>query len=118
MSCSNFYKESVSDKTIFDENLDFHGSSLAKRPSDRDVSDPTADADATTPLWAILLEKGYQGAQRDVRALITEKKPSGNVLSFDQQREKGRISSDRVIVENFYGHFSSALLTITKVQMP
>ena len=53
------------------------------------------------------MDKGYQGAQREVRALIPKKKPSGNVLTFDEQRENDRISSDRVIVENFFGRLKT-----------
>ncbi|KAH9113515.1 hypothetical protein AeMF1_012296 [Aphanomyces euteiches] len=105
INCSKFYKGSVSDKTIFDENLEFHTTSLIKRLVDRHVVDAAADAETTER--AILLDKGYQGAQRDLRALIPTKKPSGGSITFDQLRENDRISSDRVIVENFFGRLKT-----------
>ncbi|RHY09313.1 hypothetical protein DYB28_007278 [Aphanomyces astaci] len=58
-----YYKDSISDKTIFDENLDFHAANLCKKATGIEM----ADADDLGPdrelRWAVLVDNGYQGAQ-------------------------------------------------------
>ncbi|KAF0765296.1 hypothetical protein AaE_002992 [Aphanomyces astaci] len=73
INCTKHYKGSVSDKTIFDENLDFHMASLTKQANEDRIDDP----DHATRQWAVLADKGYQGIQRDLRAVIPIKKPAG-----------------------------------------
>ncbi|RHZ38007.1 hypothetical protein DYB26_012775, partial [Aphanomyces astaci] len=89
-----FVMRNVSDKTIFDENLDFHTANLCKEATDMDL----ADADDLGPdrelRWAVLLDKGYQGAQRDVRTVLPLKKPMGGILTFVELRRNDRIASD------------------------
>ncbi|KAF0702525.1 hypothetical protein AaE_015869 [Aphanomyces astaci] len=107
INCTSYYKGSVSDKTIFDENLDFHTANLRKEATDMDL----ADADDLGPdrelRWAVLVDKGYQGAQRDVRTVLPLKKPMGGILTFEELRRNDRIASDRVIVENFFGRLKT-----------
>ncbi|RQM19332.1 hypothetical protein B5M09_010794 [Aphanomyces astaci] len=107
INCTSYYKGSVSDKTIFDENLDFHAANLCKEATDMDL----ADADGLGPdrelRWAVLVDKGYQGAQRNVRAVLQLKKPMGGILTFEELRRNDRIASDRVIVENFFGRLKT-----------
>ncbi|RHY50938.1 hypothetical protein DYB34_007261 [Aphanomyces astaci] len=102
-----FVMRNVSDKTIFDENLDFHAANLCKEATDMDL----ADADDLGPdrelRWAVLVDKCYQGAQRDVRAVLPLKKPMGGILTFEDLRRNDRITSDRVIVENFFGRLKT-----------
>ncbi|RHY74613.1 hypothetical protein DYB38_008340 [Aphanomyces astaci] len=50
---------------------------------------------------------GYQGIQREVRAVLPTKKPIGGVLTADELRTNDRIASDRVIVENFFGRLKT-----------
>ncbi|RHY71686.1 hypothetical protein DYB30_007549 [Aphanomyces astaci] len=107
INCTSYYKDSVSDKTIFDENFDFHAANLCKEATDMDL----ADADDLGPdrelRWAVLVDKCYQGAQRDVRAVLPLKKPMGGILTFEDLRRNDRITSDRVIVENFFGRLKT-----------
>ncbi|KAF0685323.1 Aste57867_22743 [Aphanomyces stellatus] len=102
------YKVSVSDKTIFDENLDFHVNNLAKKPSELVMGDEGEDNDGRRAVeWAVIADKGYQGIQHAVRAVLPFKKPAGGVLTFDQERTNDRIAIDRVIVENWFGRLKT-----------
>ncbi|KAF0684580.1 Aste57867_23451 [Aphanomyces stellatus] len=85
INCSVHYKESVSDKTIFDENLDFHVANLSKGIDEVDLDDPTVTDDVRE--WAVIADKGYQGIQTPVA----------------EERQNDRIATDRVIVENLFG---------------
>ncbi|KAF0683493.1 hypothetical protein As57867_024385, partial [Aphanomyces stellatus] len=102
INCTCHYKGSVSD-TIFDENLDFHVNNLAKKPSELVMGDEGEDNDGRRAVeWAVIADKGYQGIQHAVRAVLPFKKPAGGVLTFDQERTNDRIATDRVIVENWF----------------
>ncbi|ETV72161.1 hypothetical protein H257_12637 [Aphanomyces astaci] len=57
INCTKHYKGSVSDKTIFDENLDFHMASLTKQANEDGIDEP----DHATRQWAVLTDRGYQG---------------------------------------------------------
>ncbi|RLO00854.1 hypothetical protein DYB28_010362 [Aphanomyces astaci] len=103
INCTKHYKGSVSDKTIFDENLDFHMVCLTKQANEDRIDDP----DHATRQWAVLADKGYQGIQRDLRAVIPIKKPAGGILTMDDIRTNDRIATDRVIVENFFGRLKT-----------
>ncbi|ETV82252.1 hypothetical protein H257_04952 [Aphanomyces astaci] len=72
IDCTKHYKGSVSDKTIFDENLHFHMASLTKQASEDRMDDP----DQATRQWAI-------------------KKPTGGILTADGIRTSDRIATDR-----------------------
>ncbi|ETV92761.1 hypothetical protein H310_12991 [Aphanomyces invadans] len=106
INCTRHYKGSVADKTIFDENIEFHRTNLSKRPSEFDMSDETVPGERHSQ-WAVLADKGYQGIQRDVRAVIPTRKPAGGMLTFEQQATNDRIATDRVVVENFFGRMKS-----------
>ncbi|RHY23011.1 hypothetical protein DYB36_010155, partial [Aphanomyces astaci] len=93
-----YHKGSVSDKAIFDDNLDFHRTNLTKHPSEMEMT----DTDGRVEQWAVLADKGYQGIQHEVRAVLPTKKPSGGFLTFDQQCTNDRIATDRVVVENYF----------------
>ncbi|RQM20220.1 hypothetical protein B5M09_011704 [Aphanomyces astaci] len=90
----------VSDKAIFDYNLEFHVSDLSKEATEDCIADHGEEA---TNQWAVIADKGYQGIQRVVRALLPKKKPAGGILTLEDVRSNDSIASDRVIVENVFG---------------
>ncbi len=47
------------------------------------------------------MDKGYQGAQHDVWAIIPKKKPCGKLLSVDDEHWNEAVSSECIIVDNF-----------------
>lgn len=56
-------------------------------------------------MWAIIGEKGYQGGSNFIRIIHPKKKPPGGLLSATDVEENRKISSDRIIVENYFGRF-------------
>ncbi|KAJ0405908.1 hypothetical protein ATCC90586_005853 [Pythium insidiosum] len=57
--------------------------------------------------WAVLTDKGYQGAASFVRAIHPKKKPVGGSLTAEELQRNARVSSDRVLVENYFGRVCS-----------
>ncbi|RHY96587.1 hypothetical protein DYB37_013965 [Aphanomyces astaci] len=107
INCKKFYKGSVSDKTIFHENINSHLASLAKRTGETTLE----DSEPGMEQWAVLADKGYQGIQHNVRAVLPLKKPIGGILTFAEQAKNDRIASDRVIVENYFGRLKTLWAT-------
>ncbi|RHY32635.1 hypothetical protein DYB32_004321 [Aphanomyces invadans] len=93
--------------TIFDENREFHLACLSKRSGEEHMADIDDDAPGGRHQWAVLADKGYQGIQHDLRAIIPMKKPMGGILTSDELRNNDRIASDRAIVENFFGRLKT-----------
>ncbi|KAF0712498.1 Aste57867_4809 [Aphanomyces stellatus] len=79
-------KGSVSDIEIFKDNLGFHTSQLEKQADEGDINDPDALQDRYPTHWAVLSDKGYQESRK---------------------RANERLSTDRVIVENFFGRLKT-----------
>ncbi|RHY85554.1 hypothetical protein DYB28_003071 [Aphanomyces astaci] len=80
------------------------------------ADEPDTDTDSIAPIYDAFLEaQGPEGiltmtncrAQRDVRAVLPLKKPMGGILTFEDLRRNDRITSDRVIVENFFGRLKT-----------
>ncbi len=94
----------VSDLVIFQGNLDFHKGALVK---EQDDDCDTGVLSTNYPdSWAVLLDKGYQGAQEYVRAIIPKKKPHGRLLTLDDKTFNAAVASDQIIVENFVGRLT------------
>ncbi|ETV66422.1 hypothetical protein H257_17194 [Aphanomyces astaci] len=106
INCTSYHKGSVSDKAIFDDKLNFHRTNLTKHPSEMEMT----GTDGRVEQWAVLADKGYQGIQHEVRAVLPTKKPSGGFLTFDQQCTNDRIATDRfvtyVAITNVHNRFN------------
>ncbi|EGZ13313.1 hypothetical protein PHYSODRAFT_513607 [Phytophthora sojae] len=92
---------SCSDVMMMLDRLSVHRQMLRKD----DTSAPELGAVPTQfpEMWAVLVDKGYQGAGRVLRTVQPKKKPRGGTLDrVDLARNKA-VSSDRVLVENFFG---------------
>jgi hypothetical protein len=57
--------------------------------------------------WAVLVDKGYQGAASLTRAVHPKKKPRNGRLTAVDLRRNERVSSDRVLVENYFGRMNN-----------
>ncbi|RHY70029.1 hypothetical protein DYB30_013045, partial [Aphanomyces astaci] len=66
IDCTKFYKGSVSDKTIFDENIDPLLVKLAKRTGETTLEDSEPGMEQS----AVLADKGYQGIRLNHRAVL------------------------------------------------
>ncbi|GMF31977.1 unnamed protein product [Phytophthora fragariaefolia] len=51
----------------------------------------------------VLVDKGYQGAEGIIRTIQPKRKPRGSELSNQDVARNRLVSSDRVLVENFFG---------------
>ena len=104
--CINFFTHFpgfTSDITIFRENEQFHVNALAKTRDEEADVDNGSGSDLFTGLWAVVLDKGYQGAQELLRTVIPKKKPVRAELCRDDERKNRKIATDRIIVENYFG---------------
>ncbi|ETV80573.1 hypothetical protein H257_06107 [Aphanomyces astaci] len=84
------------------------------------VSDLTVFATATTSTclpyanfpesWAVLVDKGYVGLTGMTRAIHPKKRPVHGVLYRADVECNTNVSSDRVIVENFFGRYRTSTI--------
>ena len=94
---------SISDVDIFYENMGWHKAELRKSPEERNVTDVSPLIEHFPRYWAVLMDKGYKGAAREVRALVAVKRPKGRDLARAEVNTNRKFSSDQIIVENFFG---------------
>lgn len=92
---------STSDLTILLDRAQMHRQMLRKHGGDAVElgSEPTPFSN----MWAMLVDKGYQGAGRVLRTIQPKKQARGGTLDRDDLARNKMISSDRVLVENFFG---------------
>lgn len=62
---------------------------------DTDVGERSRDFPRS---WAVLVNKGYQGAGQVIRTIQPKKQPRGGHLDHDDLTRNRLVSSDRVIV--------------------
>lgn len=98
---SDAFPGSKSDLTILLDRVDVHKKML-KKQSDSE-SDFGEGSQQFGDSWAVLVDKGYQGAGQVVRALHPKKKPMHGQLDHADITRNEAISSDRVLVENYFG---------------
>ncbi|DAZ99638.1 TPA: hypothetical protein N0F65_001875 [Lagenidium giganteum] len=103
---SKHYPGSVHDTTIVLENLATHRKLLAKTDEDGAVADYRELALEYPDQHIMLVDKRYVGAPNHMRC-IHPKKGSAATLSREDVALNQRISSDRVIVENYFGRVCS-----------
>ncbi len=63
---------SISDLVVFQCNHRFHQEGLIKYGNDADIADHSPSTKLQES-WAVLMGKGYQGAQQQVQAIIPKK---------------------------------------------
>lgn len=104
IGCTRHYPGSESDVKIFQFNQDFHLFEVKKSDAEADYEQDVGELSSEYPdYWAILADKGYQGAAEFIRVVHPKKKPpKGELTRSDEQRNK-KIASDRIIVENYFG---------------
>lgn len=103
IGCSVHEPRSVSDLRIFLDMQIFHKEKMTKCSNELDFEDDGLIEKEFPDKWGILLDKGYQGSKEICRAIHLTKKPRNGVLSPAQLSENRHISSDRVLVENYFG---------------
>ncbi|KAF0702705.1 hypothetical protein AaE_015766, partial [Aphanomyces astaci] len=94
---------SVNDLTMFMDRLTVHRTSLAKMETEMAINDVGEQFDDHRGYWACLVDKGYVGIMHHTRGIHPKKKPTGGALDTDDLNRNKRVSSDRVVVENYFG---------------
>lgn len=105
LGCTKHYPGSVSDLDIMRKNADFHKMELEKLVSEAALEDVGPNKEDHPDHWAVLADKGYQGSSEFVRVIHPKKKPPGRPLTIEEVELNRKISSDRIIVENYFGRF-------------
>ena len=103
LNFTTHYPGSISDLEIFQPNKAFHKSHLRKSSNEGTISDVGFLSGTFPNQWAVLVDKGYQGASELVCAIDPKKKPARAMLDAEDVRYNRKISSDRVIVANYFG---------------
>ena len=100
---SNHYPGAASDLTIAVDNKTKHEEMLKKTSEEAAVREYGEGSHTYPDSWAMLVDKGYEGFSRSVRTIQPKKKPRGGVLSQEDLARNVKVSSDRVLVENYFG---------------
>ncbi|KAG2829994.1 hypothetical protein PC129_g6679 [Phytophthora cactorum] len=100
---TNHTPGSVSDITIMANHLKDHQRLLEKNNQERLIEDNGEGSEQYQEAWAILADKGYQGGASMLRVIHPKKKPRNGELTADELARNARVSSNRVLVENFFG---------------
>ena len=105
LHCTTHYPGSVADIESFHKNAHFHDVALMK--SKDEANRPSVDSGPLHEIYpekrAALADKSYQGAADRVRVIHPKRKPKNGFLTLDEERENKLVSSDRIIVENWFG---------------
>ncbi|KAE8875937.1 hypothetical protein PF003_g39914 [Phytophthora fragariae] len=100
INCSDHARGNTPDITMFRNNTEFHDAIRLKSESDLNLADGGPLKETFADEWALLADKGYQGLGDQKRCIHPKK---GRNLSRADQQFNDEVSSDRVIVENFFG---------------
>ncbi|KAG2814004.1 hypothetical protein PC129_g3495 [Phytophthora cactorum] len=76
---------------------------LLKTPQELGQDDNGEGAVQHPLAWGVLVDKGYQGAEAVLRTIQLKRKPRDGELSHQDMTRNRLVSSDRVLVENYFG---------------
>ena len=113
IGCTKHYPGSISDLEIFRNNSGFHEEASKKVVVDQSYDDNGLHEIHRMDYWGILADKGYQGASEDFRVIHPIKNPPRGVLSTEDQEFNRKVSSDRIIVENYFGRMTSLFTVLS-----
>ena len=100
IGCTENYPGSVSDLEIFRRNRPFHEEASKRGARDLRYTDGGRLSEFMDDYWAILADKGYQGAAEDLRVVGPVRTPAHAKLSLEDVDFNREVFSDRVIIEN------------------
>lgn len=88
-------------------NETFHTNALQKREEEDGIADTGMLQEEHLYSWAIIMDKGYQGAAENCCAVTTFKKPPQHKLSYSDYKYNKKIASDRIIVKHYFGRMGN-----------
>ncbi len=59
------------------------------------------------------MDKGYQGAQQQVQAIILKKEPHGNILPLENESWNATVASNFRVNENYFSHLTKHWVVIS-----
>ena len=106
IACSNHYPGSVSDVEIIQQRIEAHKKCLRKKERDRNIPDGRLHFNNYPDEWALYADKGYHCLQEIRHAMIPVKRPPRGILSISDEAFNRRVSSDRIIPENYFARLT------------
>ncbi|KAF1328231.1 Tkl protein kinase, partial [Globisporangium splendens] len=106
---SPHWPDAKSNLTTMLEHAAVHRGMLKETREERAELDAVEGAREHPDAWGVLLDMDYQGAQTQIRTIQPKRKPRGGTLQHGDLARNVLISSDRVLVENFFGRMSQHL---------
>lgn len=108
VSLSKHYPGSIHDNTIFTERRDIHTNLLSKNVEigELTIEDNGEGCQDFNSSWGVLVDMGYQGSGVIARTIQPKRKPRNDDLTNEEIQRNRRVSSDRIIVENYFGRMS------------
>ncbi|KAE9233115.1 hypothetical protein PF004_g9736 [Phytophthora fragariae] len=103
INCSHHSRGGVDDMTIFRKNLTFHEAATTKSPSEESMADEGPYRDTYPSSWIIIADEGYQELNDTMRVLHPKRSRPTDPLTLKEEETNREISSDRTIVENYFG---------------
>ncbi|ETW06324.1 hypothetical protein H310_02608 [Aphanomyces invadans] len=100
---SDHHPGATADISIFRKRLPVHQDTLLKTENEMLVTDNGELWNTYQSMWAVLVDKGYYGLSKELRAIHPTKERRNEHLELSEVERNKNISSDRVIVENFFG---------------
>ena len=113
IGCTKHHPGSVADLEIFRHNRIFHEEATRKYVTDLSFDDMDIVPEHSADYWAILADKGYQGAVDELRVIHPIRTPIRGSLSLADMEFNQKVSSDRIIVENFFGRMTSMFTVLS-----
>ena len=106
INASHHYAGSISDISILRKNSEFHENALLRNegdPSTTEVADNKNGLDEHPHCHAAIADKGYQGIMEELRVITQYKETPNAFLTRAEEMFNKKISSDRIVAENFFG---------------
>ncbi|KAF1335965.1 Succinyl-coa:3-ketoacid coenzyme a transferase, partial [Globisporangium splendens] len=103
IDCTNHFPGSTANIQIFRENMEFHTRELRKLPDDHEVEDTEPMHDIYVDQWCAIVDKNYERLADKMRAVHPARALPGERLSLEEERMNHKISSDRMVVEDYFG---------------
>ncbi|ETV79996.1 hypothetical protein H257_07189 [Aphanomyces astaci] len=112
--CCNVRRTSwVHDLTILHTRRDLHTTNLTKSACEAALPDHGELLAKYMATWACLVDMGYIGVDHTLRGIHPKRRPQNGTLDAADVERNRRLSSDRVVVENFFGRVCSFIQRTT-----
>lgn len=99
---SGHFQGSVADLQILQRNRFWHEKELKTTTDEKPWEDTELLADKYPRAWGLIVDKEYQGCAEFMRGISPIKEPPRGSFTISQESFHRKVSSDRIIVKNFF----------------